>query len=229
MERTVPNPPELVAPVQGAPVRGGSAKLVWKPVEGATGYHVQAAADEGFTRRIVDTHLGDVASLVIHRVLHGQEGQVFWRVAAIGPGGTGAFSEAAEFISSPAPAEEPHAGLTAEAGAETAAQGAREHPTPVQRHDTGRAEFGVLVLAILLTVVAAGIAFIAFPGLDSELAIQSTEEQTVPTSLQQQQREQAEALNRYQADSTGYTIPIDSAIARMANQSEAAPFGSGSD
>lgn len=228
MERTIPEAPELVAPVQGAPVRGGAAKLVWKPVEGATGYHVQAAADEAFARRIVDTRLGDVTSLVVQRILHGQEGAVYWRVAAIGAGGTGAFSEPAEFISSPAPAEEPHAGLTAESGAETAGQAARHDPSEVRRHGhaTGRAEFGVLVAALILTAIGIGIAFIAFPGLSRTPGAQPDQQQNVADSLRRQQQQQAASLQRYQADSTGYAIPIDSAISRMARPAggETTPF-----
>lgn len=144
-------------------MRGDAAKLVWKPAEAATGYHVQAAAAQDFTERLVDTKVGTVTSLVVRSVLHGGSGTVFWRVASIGPGGRGAFSEAAEFFSSPAPAEGPNAGLTAEAGAETGREGTDHDPSPTHGRRIGSARLGIAIALLFIVLLVLTFVFIFKP------------------------------------------------------------------
>ncbi len=221
MERPVPAAPELVAPVQGAPVRGDAARLVWQGVENATAYHVQVGVDEAFRTLMVDTRLdAGTTAVVVQHLLHGGEGTVFWRVAAVGVGGQGAYSETGEFFASSAPAEAPYAGLTAEAGAETGVHGADRGPAQARHFASGRADFSILVAAMVLSVIIVGVAFIAFPGLAGEERQQIADRDSVSDALQVQQQLMEEQLYRFSADSTGYTIPIDTVIARMAQSAD---------
>ncbi len=214
MDRTVPSPPELVAPVQGAPVRGDAAKLVWHPVEDATGYHVQVSTDEDFHTLLVDTRLGTVSSAIVQHI-RGKDQTLFWRVAAQGVGGQSAYSETGEFLYSHQPAEAPYAGLTAEAGAETGLEGARKDPAPVRRFNTGGGEYLLLVAAVLLSALVVAATFIVFPGLGSDPEPGAQQASADSARVAEQARQNAE-LNSFTADSAGYTIPIDSAISRLA-------------
>lgn len=82
--------PVLLAPTAETPARGSDVTLRWQPVEGAQGYRVQVAADEDFTTLVVDSRLGPVTSLHVRGIVPGDDGRLFWRVAAKG----GDFAEA---------------------------------------------------------------------------------------------------------------------------------------
>ncbi len=106
-------PPELVAPVYSAPVRGDAARLAWRPVDGARAYDVQVSPDEDFGRLIVDERV-EATGLEVRNVLHGKSGSVFWRVASIGSYGAGEFSDTNDFYSDPQVADASYSGLRAE-------------------------------------------------------------------------------------------------------------------
>lgn len=76
--------PVLLAPSADTPVRGSDVTLRWKPVDGARGYRVQVAADEAFETLVVDSRLGPVTSLHVRALTPGDDGRLFWRVAAKG-------------------------------------------------------------------------------------------------------------------------------------------------
>ena len=78
------NAPVLLAPDAETPVRGAATTLRWEPVDGARAYHVQVAADADFSTLVVDSRLGAVTSLHVRGLMPGDDGRVYWRVAARG-------------------------------------------------------------------------------------------------------------------------------------------------
>ena len=188
--------PEPASPVHGAVVRGTDATLAWPPVEGATGYRVQVAADEGFRRLFVDTRLGPVTSLTVQNLLGDGDGTVWWRVASVSGSVAGAFSKDAEFQIA-----YPEARATA---------GPRTASVPT----TGGREFLWLSVAIVISTIGVLAAFALFPGLDGLPEDVGEAQDSTRRALRAQQDTAAARLARYTArDSTGFTIPIDTAIA----------------
>jgi hypothetical protein len=159
--------PELVAPVYSAPVRGDAARLSWQPVDGATAYDVQVSPDEDFGRLIVEERVQGTA-LEVRQVLHGKSGEVYWRVASVGPYGAGAFGEPADFFSEAQRADAAYAGLRAEAHAQTPAEAASKQPNADEEvhFHSGKREFVVLIGAIVASTVLVIITMFAFEGLD---------------------------------------------------------------
>ena len=80
---------------------------------------------------------------------------------------------------------------------------------------------------LLITALVVGVAVIAYPGVvDAGADARRTPSDSVAYALQQEQQQMAAALERYTADTSGYTIPIDSAIARLAQpQTPVLPAG----
>lgn len=76
--------PVLLAPTAETPVRGTQATLRWAPVAGARAYHVQVAADADFSTLVVDNRLGAETALHVRCLAPGDEGRLYWRVAARG-------------------------------------------------------------------------------------------------------------------------------------------------
>jgi hypothetical protein len=98
-KQTLPATPALLAPSHQAeitypdPTRA-STLLVWRPVPGASGYHVMLDYSAYFNRPLVDSRHPDTSVEV--RGL--EPGKYYWRVAAVDKEGVpGAFSEFARF------------------------------------------------------------------------------------------------------------------------------------
>lgn len=209
--------PEPLAPVHGAVVRGADAKLTWRGVEGAEGYHVQVAADEAFTKLAVDAPVGAATTLTVQNVLGGASGLVWWRVAARTASGRGAFCKDAEFQLAPAgaDAEPSRVGATPEAGSQAGREAAREQGANSARAGRmGRREYYGLIGATLLTIFGIVVAFVLFPGLEGLPDEVRAADDSTRNALRAEQDSMTFRLHRFtRADSARYTIPIDSAIA----------------
>lgn len=191
--------PEPVSPVHGAVVRGVDATLSWRPVEGATGYRVQVASDEAFHMLYVDTRLGPVTTLTVQNLLGDEDGVIWWRVATVTGSVAGPFGKDAEFQLA-YPEQRVHTG-------------ARTASAPI----TGHREFVWLIAAIVASTLGVLAAFIFFPGLDGLPEEVGQAQDSTRRALRAQQDTAAVRLTRYTArDSTGFTIPIDTAIADVA-------------
>jgi hypothetical protein len=84
----------LTAPENGATGVSASPRLEWEAVEGAAGYLVEVASDEGFTSKVfvapatgVETQLSGLAAAAVY----------YWRVRAYTKDGGLAWSEVGSF------------------------------------------------------------------------------------------------------------------------------------
>lgn len=78
--RQVLPPPMAATPANAQIVYGTSPELSWSPVDGAAGYWVEIAADQGFNR-LVDSRFGHEPPTYTPPEL--RPGEYFWRIAAL--------------------------------------------------------------------------------------------------------------------------------------------------
>lgn len=96
----MPAYPELVAPTVDGHIPAGAVTFTWKPVEGATRYHVQVAKAVDFSELVGERNV-DAPVSVLAKL---SPGPYVWRVSAISPTGLeGEFGFARRFVVDPGP------------------------------------------------------------------------------------------------------------------------------
>ncbi len=95
-----PAPPLLQAPPNGAVNVSRTPYLDWSDVSGATSYRVHVSTDSLFNTLIVNMVVGPSSYQVTSQLLANTT--YYWRVQAIGPGGTGNWSTVWHFTTIPA-------------------------------------------------------------------------------------------------------------------------------
>ncbi len=92
--------PSLILPVQGAVNISPypPPMFIWNSVSDATGYHLQVALDTGFTSLVVNDSVLHDTNRTVGEV--GYLASYYWRVRALNPAGTSAWSEVRNFSTS---------------------------------------------------------------------------------------------------------------------------------
>ncbi len=99
--------PTLLSPADGA-IGPNSPAFAWQPVDGASGYRIQIAADPGFATILASAETGDVSYQQL--APFGDGAVVYWHVAALRDGVDPAWSATWSYqVAAPATPEPPTA------------------------------------------------------------------------------------------------------------------------
>jgi hypothetical protein len=234
--------PNLLEPREEAVVEGREVTLKWEASEGATSYRVQVATDAHFDEVILDEEVGDVTEKVLTDVFAPDRRTYFWRVLSGNEYGwsrgnvvesfiSASESEAADAPVSPDQEEElgPPGELFKSAGQTVAAEVTGDHDAYEEEGAEAGVEFDyveagqimVITVVILVAIVMAAVVLIQWTDIRHQTVLTEFTGMSGYPELRASETHGTRLLENYEvvdAREGIYRIPIDRAIAIMANE-----------